>query len=329
MAELDKESLSVQCTETNCHSGTDVLAAIAGLTDHQILPEEVQNLYDDVQELVQKSRVKDEYVNDLNLKIYRLEKENKDLRQPVNIFSQSQGNIRSMGSGCDNVDEDNRVDRDIIQSLLLKLGNLGNENKELRDMYRRVVEKNDVMEGVARQCADLQELNSQLQQEVEKLRWVETLYDQKEREWGLSQKKTQELQRLLNILKDNTQRSFNTPQSPLTEEDCPYDSSIHLQEQAIRPLKRGRFVMEKSCPYECSKCSKFFQSKEVSEESTCCYHHMKPVKAILRRGSGTVDPVSSPDWFWPCCQKIGRNAVKCVQNTSHRFNVDSGKNPER
>ncbi|XP_046545571.1 uncharacterized protein LOC124255708 [Haliotis rubra] len=324
MAEPKKESRAVQCTETNCHSGSDVLAAIAGLIDHHILPEEVHTLYDEVTELVQKSRVKDEYNEELNLKLRQLENENKDLRETVDIFRQGTGNIRSMGSsGCEDLDRDNRVNRDIIQSLLLKEVNLSNENKELREMYQRAMEKNDMMEGVARQCAHLQELNSQLQKETEKLRWVETLYSQKERELEYSQNKLQKLQQLHNILRGNAQRSIITPQSPLKEEDHPQH-----QEQAIRSLKRGRFVMEKSCPYECSKCSKFFPTKQVSEESTCCYHHKKPVKAILRCEDGTVDPVSPPDWFWPCCQKIGRNAVKCVQNSSHKFNVDHGKNPE-
>ncbi|XP_067679049.1 girdin-like [Haliotis asinina] len=321
MAELTKESQAVQCTETNCNSGSDVLAAIARLTDHHILPEEVHILYDEVTELVQKSCMKDKYIEELNLKLRQLENENKDLRETADIFRQGTGNIRSMGSsGCDDLDRDSRVNRDIIQNLSLKLVIVGNENKELREMYQRVVEKNDMMVGVARQCAHLQELNSQLQKETEKLRWVETLYSQKERELEYSQRKLQKLQQLHNILRGNSQRSIITPKSPMEEEVHP-----QCEEQTIRPLKRGRFVMEKSCSYECSKCSKFFPTKEVSEESTCCYHHMKPVKAILRREDGTVDPVSPPDWFWPCCQKIGRNAVKCVQNSSHIFIGDGGK----
>ncbi|KAL8583787.1 hypothetical protein ACOMHN_036422 [Nucella lapillus] len=75
---------------------------------------------------------------------------------------------------------------------------------------------------------------------------------------------------------------------------------------SLRPgIKRGRFVMSKSCTLECSNCRGFFTSEESAGNTPCCCH-LKAASELPNKMVAEVFPTELTKLrYWACCQKIG------------------------
>ncbi len=118
-------------------------------------------MYEDARELVLKNQTKQQYIEELEVKKQTMQGTIKDLTQQLHLLRSQENRVQRDPIPADDspvlCSPYDLVDRDLVQKLLLKIANLDNENRELREMYTNAVRDRDSLKQVAQQCIHQQE----------------------------------------------------------------------------------------------------------------------------------------------------------------------------